>query len=701
MKISNLSIFLFLAPVYVSAQWESTHGPFGSYINDLGQNDQFVFAATTAGLYRSDDIGLTWEIKPFFSDVRYPCLQFDVRDSLLIADAVEIRPDSIIRHMYKSMDNGESWIEIPRPHVEDWVDVAIVGTTVFAYDHRNIWITENDGLTWFQSLINHDVRFPDGFNHYGENVFVGDSANLYIYSGDDTNWEKIKIPLAESVASVYAFDSILLVRDYDKEKLFVSDDFGKTWFTSVETQFGAFENYFARIGDTLYATYYETMYTSVDQGHTWEARYSKGMDWAFNMIAVDNVLLSGYQYSGMFRSTDFGRSFHYSSDGIDASYVQSLFVYGDQLLSGGYVHGVFNYDLTSREWQQTYFNENARLLCHDMDTYDGKLFLTGSGEVYRYDTLSGSWGHDGPEQIGFYLFTDFYQSPYGLLAGGNQDGYFGTLHIYDPSNYWDELYIEIEGDALYPIAFAQHDQYYFLAETSRLARSDDGGLNWTFLPDMLEPDLGVLDLKVIDGVLYLIQSDDFVIHTRLTVSYDNGNTWQLADDGIPIDGNYSGIRNVIEVGDYLLCFTLGHSSGIYYSRKENLQWQPFNDGLPYLSVKDIAYDGEFLYAASTGQGVWKRKAQELFLTSHEEPAPMDDIHIFPNPASEQFTIQLPGIEHLHGSLSIYDIQGKLVMEKPDADFEDRIKVANIPDGFYWIEVQTKLRTYSSKLVIQH
>ena len=170
MKIPFLSILLFLAPMYVSAQWESIHGPFGSYINDLGQNDHYVFAATTAGLYRSEDVGQTWKIKPFFENARYPCLQFDVRDNMIIADAVEIRSDTIIRHMYKSTDNAESWTEIPRPQVQAWVDVAISGNVIYAFDQDHIWLTADDGLSWKESHIHLTVDNVSAFNHYGENI---------------------------------------------------------------------------------------------------------------------------------------------------------------------------------------------------------------------------------------------------------------------------------------------------------------------------------------------------------------------------------------------------------------------------------------------------------------------------------------------------------------------------------------------------
>jgi hypothetical protein len=234
-----------------------------------------------------------------------------------------------------------------------------------------------------------------------------------------------------------------------------------------------------------------------------------------------------------------------------------------------------------------------------------------------------------------------------------------------------------------------------------LARSEDGGLNWSFLPDMLEPDLGILDIKVIDGAIYVIQSDEFVVHSRLTVSYDDGSTWQMADDGIPMDEAYTGIGNVIEVGDYLVCNTLGYRSGIYYSPKDDLQWRPFNEGLPYLGVKDLAYDGEFLYAASTGQGIWTRKAQELFLTSNEEPRYENGFSIYPNPASEHFRINLPGVESAEGTISIYDAQGRLVMEEKNSDQGVEISVNRLPDGMYLIELLTSTGMYSGKLIIQH
>ena len=57
MKI--LFFFLLLMQICV-AQWVQTNGPIGGYVYSIVVQDQYMFAGTENGVFRSGDKGLSW-----------------------------------------------------------------------------------------------------------------------------------------------------------------------------------------------------------------------------------------------------------------------------------------------------------------------------------------------------------------------------------------------------------------------------------------------------------------------------------------------------------------------------------------------------------------------------------------------------------------------------------------------------------------
>ncbi|HEX5111648.1 MAG TPA: hypothetical protein VFV79_02295, partial [Saprospiraceae bacterium] len=520
---------LFLVKFNLLAQWESMHGPFGSYINDLGQNNHYVFAATTAGIYRSADAGLNWTHISFTGDTRFACLQFDVHDSVMVADAIETRPDTSIRRMYKSVDDGNSWVEIPRPPVNRYVEIAVVGNTILANDLETIWITKDDGLQWKHSNVNHNFDYVGCFERYGSKVYVGAGEDLFVFEGYDNNWKNMSISIAYHVDYVFVKDSLILVRDYNSEALYISEDNGLNWFNSPGSQWNTFPNYFAFTRDTLYATGYNAMYVSADHGHSWETRQSKAPHFELSLIAVNSILLLGQQYSGIYRSTDFGRNFHFSSQGMDASYVQKLFFYKDQLLTGGTLQGVFNYSFENHQWQRTYLDEYFDAECFDFEESNGHLIIAAY-YVLWYEPSTGKWIKNSPEGYGIdRLYSDLYKSPFGLLAVGNKYS-FGPMSIYKGFDNWRDFNEQFFDDTVSVRHYAQNTQCLFVSTSSRVARTFGVGQHWEWLPSFIDPHTFIYDLIAFDNAIFAIQAMEIHAHCRLYVSYDNGLTWTIADD---------------------------------------------------------------------------------------------------------------------------------------------------------------------------
>jgi photosystem II stability/assembly factor-like uncharacterized protein len=69
--------------------------------------------------------------------------------------------------------------------------------------------------------------------------------------------------------------------------------------------------------------------------------------------------------------------------------------------------------------------------------------------------------------------------------------------------------------------------------------------------------------------------------------------------------------------DYVHCFVFkdncifaGTGHGVYQSTDDGNHWIPINNGMPKITVTTLAIVGDFLFAGTYDEGLWKRSIQE-------------------------------------------------------------------------------------------
>ena len=72
------------------------------------------------------------------------------------------------------------------------------------------------------------------------------------------------------------------------------------------------------------------------------------------------------------------------------------------------------------------------------------------------------------------------------------------------------------------------------------------------------------------------------------------------------------------------------------------------------------------------------------------------ISIYPNPTIGVFTINNRGITIDH--LSISDVSGKLIIEKPDMQQNEKIDLLGFENGIYLIRIQTENKYLIKKII---
>jgi hypothetical protein len=297
----------------------------------------------------------------------------------------------------------------------------------------------------------------------------------------------------------------------------------------------------------------------------------------------------------------------------------------------------------------------------------------------------------------FGIYSQFFQSPYGLLIGGYHDSWQGPLQIFTQDGIWQPFIVEINGAKTHPYLYAGNDVIQYIAESKRIGASYNAGHDWHWLPS-LEDEVEIRDLILIDDKLFVIPVDQTDSLPKLYVSDTQGNSWEMADEGI-ISGE---VQTVIEAEDYLLTYTRGENSSVYYSRKDLIQWHTFNEGLPAFQVRDIVFDGRDLYVSMNGRGVYRRNVQDLLSTTTKDLVKPHGFYISPNPVTDhQVRIVLP--ETGNCKLTLYNFVGQPLeyweLNGDNSPIDLNLPLEMIP-GMYVFTLVAGNNVWTGKIVVQ-
>jgi len=199
---------------------------FDVNVQDLSFNAEFVFAATSLGIFRSADLGETWE----FSSAglqEYNVLSIETNEQGNIFAGVN--PSQGGCGIYRSRGNGTFWTCVQPPTDPLTVPLLKIGPQghLYAGGYRNLYETENEGNSW-------SSRSASGSSV--QSVIFLDSAILVGTSGEGIR--RSENNGASWTSSSQGLDSqITVVRSLEDGKLvagtyggvFVSTNLGESW----------------------------------------------------------------------------------------------------------------------------------------------------------------------------------------------------------------------------------------------------------------------------------------------------------------------------------------------------------------------------------------------------------------------------------------------------------------------------------------
>jgi hypothetical protein len=101
-------------------------------------------------------------------------------------------------------------------------------------------------------------------------------------------------------------------------------------------------------------------------------------------------------------------------------------------------------------------------------------------------------------------------------------------------------------------------------------------------------------------------------------------------------------------------------SDIFISTDLGDSWKLFNEGLTGDFVNGFEIDDQYIYLASSGQGLWRRKISDIQIVNTDDIEPEKSLMLFPNPSNGIFSFQSDISSPTTARLTFSDITGKVI-----------------------------------------
>lgn len=595
-----------------------------------------------------------------------------VKDSIIFAGCsnnIDYRPSWIFR----STDNGNSW----KSSIAGNSDVncmAVKDNIIFAgTNYDGLYYSTNDGVNWIKNPLNED--YIGAITVIGNKILVSGNG---IFSSIDNGNTWINISSLAHVR-ILRTDNNKVYAGSGMGGVYSSLDSGRNW-TQILTINHPVEGLDFK-DNYVYAGSYAGIYRSTNSGANWVFS-GIGFTLIPSLIAKNNLLITGTGGFGIYRSTNYGLS--YTQSNITQRSAYAFVLEEDNIFAGFSGNGVYISTNDGVTWQQTELHNVSALslLSSGSDFFAG---VAGNG-IYYSSNNGLNWAYRG---LTYYDVSDFLISDNIIFSATMGDGlhfssngginwvrnslpandvffidkyenylFAGTssVGIFRSSNNgvnWQNIGLNFNDIT----SFAKHNNILFVfaernsyPEFKGVKYSSNNGTTWN--------NSGLLNKKC----LSLLSSNNYLFagtdSSGILRSADNGNTWTQ------LEINNTDVNCIIDVNNYLIC---GTGRGVYYSNNSGTNWLYLNNGLDSQRVYSLMISGNYLYAGTEANAVWKLDVSQIIgvnQISTEIPLLYKLHQNYPNPFNPltKINFEIPKSNSFDENvlLQVYDVSGKLV-----------------------------------------
>lgn len=698
MRILYLSIFFIVSLLTnTNGQWKSLGGPEGGIIQSLENDGTKLYAGTTEGHLLIGD-GTSWET----------LYQF---------------PNDIFA-IFK--DGNYLW-------------VGTSETTWFLELDQDGGIIEKGEIDWLSTW---------SFVRSSDTLYMATSSGIYyVKDGNsmlDAQPSNMGLPsLGLGTTGIAQFDNKLYTTalgfndDFeDARGIYVSSDAGQTWESELLVDNG---NRFVFVdGNMLYAGTFTGLYYKHIDATEWEIATGMGeFNGSTDMVKYGDQLFVA-TFNGLYVSED-GKTFEQYS-GVDlAEYILFMDVYNNQLYFGGY--GIYKSE-DAENWQKVnegMISSGILTFCTDTD----ELFVgTSNNGIFSYSDATWTEKNTGIENA--LLVHSIVKKGETLFASTGQ----GVRKSTDNGSTWTSAHGDLEEFIVPQILIVHNDLLLAMSGGLGIYVSDNDGETWVQTNDGLtcgrggcelynlykgetgayvlagygvfkfdESTMSWIDLTqgalppspkwsiLEDGEKLIVTTQEFgIFYTE-----DDGENWnEFPLDGI--EGFFLAGSNLIKgYGDYYFMIGVNYveetdlfSTKVYYTPIDVINWKPIMDDFPEITTPmALAVKGNFIYAGTTTQGVWRLNSQ-IITSSGNQIHKTEIAQNYPNPFTSTTTIRYQASGK--NELVILDARGvmvnKLVGQLIGNNlYEATIDMSSMPASIYYYYSQSEKGLSETKKMI--
>jgi hypothetical protein len=391
---------------------------------------------------------------------------------------------------------------------------------------------------------------------------------------------------------------------------------------------------------------------------------------------------------------------------VNDYWISNIAINEEYIWAGTVWDGIWKQNKISGQWEKITSLPDS-IFALDIITQDEIVFILDyQNNIYSSKDKGISWSNISPQNMNS-EFSEIYIDSSSILIGGNIDLNSSQLYVNnDTGNVWEPYKFNVGNEIIWPSMYTRKGNTIFTATVEKIYRSIDNGGVWEELLNSPVFEVGcplceIVKLFTSDSMVLALEMNDYYHSTRLHVSMDNGDNWEIMDLGYPSSGFNAGFNWFTSIDNILLALDYSQHEGIYVSFDGGHSSVLFNDGLSTNRVRDIASDSDYMYAGTAGYGVWRRKISDLYTTSIESTFQNDELSIYPNPSGGSFKLKLTSNFSGKATLLITDLNGKICLQrKIELIPEIQVDAENLTSGLYFLSVRSGEKVFTAKMVVQ-
>ncbi len=594
------------------AQWEQSNGPDGGRVGAFSVNatNGTVFAVANDGAFRSTDGGVTWT--PLLADLPGNLL-VDAVGSYGTNTYLAGYTTGFTPAIYHSTDYGDSWTQksaagIPAT-LQFVTTFTLAGSDLLAgLSGVGVYRSTDNGESWTASNAGLPANTSIGFfAHQGTDIYAGSTLvssvkGVFRSSDGGASWTATAAFLSTSGLTGLTANAAGVFASTNLNGVHRSTNSGTNWIkiNPIGTVATNFTGSVLATSSNLFTGYGDLVYRADANGDGWEP-HSNGFPRpgaasqsipalaisGTSLLAATNGLGSG---TGVHRSTDNGDTWAKSHAGLRALKINGLLASEGYLYAAGDGQGFFRSADNGASWTaiNTGISPTAGWYCFAQVGAD-LLGGTSQGLLYRSSDRGDHWTLSN---TGFGLTNtfDFFVDGNTVYAGG----FSGVARSTDGGFNWTTLptgFMSPHG----VLSLWKSGVYMFAGSNLRFRRSTDEGASWD-APFTGLPGLGPFAALTQSGSTIFVATGQGVYR-----SSDDGATWSNAHSGIT-----GAVTALVANGSNLYAGTA--LNGVFHSSDNGTSWTPLNDGFPSpIGVYKLAIGANpHLFAGGTHQSVWSR-----------------------------------------------------------------------------------------------